>query len=805
MLHLSLFFYYLFSLGLIGISEESQSNQSPQEDLKYLLNCDTSNMAQRFGTEDFLENGGVLLPIPGTDAFLLGGIQQSTVVFLQVSADGTLEAINNIAFSTGQLTLLDLKWDSNSFLIGVGNRVISGSDQRGYIFRFDLRNDRLLWLKEAQTTQWAYSILEPDPDGDFLFIGAQGIDSPAPGQGDDVAWTTINRNTGEMTTTINRNFYLGGPESFYVSKLLDEHIHNIGRYSFTMDPPSFRASIAKYDLNGEEVWSRMLHVPESGSARLYSRDLIEVGDELYLTYFGDDDGGSTTQTNYYLANLTKNGNFNWIKKYEIPAFNAEQVDALLPTEDGILLVGQEFVGERGLFVSKVDFSGQVLWAKSYEDPQGSQFINNRAKSIAHLSNGTLYLNATHEMASGNQDILWIKAANEGQTGPECWTINDLEIQVTDVALSDILEVNLPAYNSNLAFLDPFIVDLDAQLTSNPICVLPCLEICGNKLDDDGDGLIDCADPDLMLDCCCREPPILGLNDTSLCENSVFEIRISDQFSSYLWSDGRTDSIWTTSESGLYSLEVTDTCGNTFSDTLMVEFLSSLESFQQVSICPGDSLELFGLTVSEEGLYAEQFMAAAGCDSVAQVEVVYEAFNPEVIISNPESEELGPTVSVKVDPTGAPYNYNWSFTTDPTSSQLNVPLGTHTLILTSNLGCTYDLAFTIDATTVNPIDSLFNAFNYFLPNVFSPNGDGVNDRFYPMVSDPNITVKSLLIVDRWGELVFESMNTLPNVPELGWDGRFNGQLLDPAVFVFVVQFEFGNGRVLQGAGDFVLIR
>ncbi len=63
---------------------------------------------------------------------------------------------------------------------------------------------------------------------------------------------------------------------------------------------------------------------------------------------------------------------------------------------------------------------------------------------------------------------------------------------------------------------------------------------------------------------------------------------------------------------------------------------------------------------------------------------------------------------------------------------------------------------------------------FIPNAFSPDGDGVNDIL--MVRGKGIgQVRSFRIFSRWGELVFEKTNFQPNDPALfGWDGRVKRQ-------------------------------
>jgi gliding motility-associated-like protein len=94
---------------------------------------------------------------------------------------------------------------------------------------------------------------------------------------------------------------------------------------------------------------------------------------------------------------------------------------------------------------------------------------------------------------------------------------------------------------------------------------------------------------------------------------------------------------------------------------------------------------------------------------------------------------------------------------------------------------------------------------YIPNAFTPNGDGVNDRFV-VYSSPEIKMISRLqIYDRWGELVFEQKDFPPNVDLYGWDGNFRDQPANPAVFACTVEWVDTEGDLHILAGDATLIR
>jgi gliding motility-associated-like protein len=76
-----------------------------------------------------------------------------------------------------------------------------------------------------------------------------------------------------------------------------------------------------------------------------------------------------------------------------------------------------------------------------------------------------------------------------------------------------------------------------------------------------------------------------------------------------------------------------------------------------------------------------------------------------------------------------------------------------------------------------------SLNVYIPNAFSPNGDGNNDLFMAYTSnDKGLVYFELLVFNRWGEKVFES-----NTINQGWDGYYKGQLQNPDVYVYQAIF------------------
>ena len=88
---------------------------------------------------------------------------------------------------------------------------------------------------------------------------------------------------------------------------------------------------------------------------------------------------------------------------------------------------------------------------------------------------------------------------------------------------------------------------------------------------------------------------------------------------------------------------------------------------------------------------------------------------------------------------------------------------------------------------------------FIPNAFTPNGDGLNDEV--QLEGVGITKLNFLrIFNRWGQLVFESTNFGAN-----WDGTFNGKLSEPEVFDYYLEAVCSTGQLIRKQGNITLIR
>jgi len=121
-------------------------------------------------------------------------------------------------------------------------------------------------------------------------------------------------------------------------------------------------------------------------------------------------------------------------------------------------------------------------------------------------------------------------------------------------------------------------------------------------------------------------------------------------------------------------------------------------------------------------------------------------------------------------------------------------------------------FKIRATNSNGCfgeDSLFirvrKNYEVYAPNVISANGDKLNDIFKLFGKASLKSIESLKIFDRWGELIYQGSNLDIYDSTQGWDGTFRGQAAMTGVYVYLARVKFIDGKTLDKAGEFTLIK
>ncbi|TAF92034.1 MAG: PKD domain-containing protein, partial [Bacteroidetes bacterium] len=123
-------------------------------------------------------------------------------------------------------------------------------------------------------------------------------------------------------------------------------------------------------------------------------------------------------------------------------------------------------------------------------------------------------------------------------------------------------------------------------------------------------------------------------------------------------------------------------------------------------------------------------------------------------------------------------------------------GCYTVKATTAYGCT-----TADTLCVKVF---CESAQVFIPNAFTPDGDGQNDVF--MIRGSGIKmVKSVRVFNRWGQVVFERANVQPNVPSQGWDGKINGIPASTDVYIYTCEVVCENDVPYTYKGNVAIIK
>lgn len=239
-------------------------------------------------------------------------------------------------------------------------------------------------------------------------------------------------------------------------------------------------------------------------------------------------------------------------------------------------------------------------------------------------------------------------------------------------------------------------------------------------------------------------------NTLICSGEGIVLDPAIPGASYLWSDNSTEPTFTVTQGGTYSVTISSGC-EAIEETITVDGL-------------GFQLDL----------------------------------GPDLQIELGEGLELLPMIS----PSTAGLTYLWTSSTDPVScANCAEPFvephfdTQYYLTATDEAGCSV-----VDSVFIEVIKNQ----RIYLPNAFSPNGDGINDYFY-LQSKRNELVLNFKVFDRWGNLVFENTNFYTNESTQGWNGRFRGKAMNNGVFYYLASVQFLDGKVEVFKGEVEVVR
>ncbi|HMG14573.1 MAG TPA: gliding motility-associated C-terminal domain-containing protein, partial [Saprospiraceae bacterium] len=209
------------------------------------------------------------------------------------------------------------------------------------------------------------------------------------------------------------------------------------------------------------------------------------------------------------------------------------------------------------------------------------------------------------------------------------------------------------------------------------------------------------------------------------------------------------------------------------------------------------------TFLKEGTYKISIQDAVGCEYDTLITLI----QPKKLVINAGKDSIikwGTPITLSPDASNAANikTVNWSPALDtncinclnPTVTLFDAQL--FTITVQDSSGCLASDKVLILVQKDRPV---------YIPNTFSPNGDGINDHLGIFTGDGIEEITNFQIYDRWGSKVFDQDKFEPNQQSNGWDGTFRGKKLNSGVFVYWALVKFKDGESILYKGDVTLQR
>jgi len=237
-------------------------------------------------------------------------------------------------------------------------------------------------------------------------------------------------------------------------------------------------------------------------------------------------------------------------------------------------------------------------------------------------------------------------------------------------------------------------------------------------------------------------------------------------------------------------------------TLTVTVNAAPASTTKISVCPNQLPYTWnGQLYTEPGTFTQTFTQATGCDSIATMILT---------VDQTMTNERYPTITttpntatqLQARQLGSNFDYFWDPSVGLNSVSIYNPIFSfnqdteYTISIVSDQGCKVTDTLLVKVNGSGPAGV---ASDLFVPNAWTPNGDGVNDRLFPLTE--NVTkLNYFRVFNRWGQLMFET-STIGD----GWDGVFNGKPMMMDTYTWTAEAVGIDGKTFKRSGNAVLIR
>lgn len=306
----------------------------------------------------------------------------------------------------------------------------------------------------------------------------------------------------------------------------------------------------------------------------------------------------------------------------------------------------------------------------------------------------------------------------------------------------------------------------------------------------------------------HSPPVDLGAAKSFCEGDSVVLDAGKDFYSYLWNTGATTESITIKVKGLYSIKAGTEEGCYSYDTLEIVnvFKNPVVAFNKdTALCKGDSKVLDAgngyqsflwnngstgstITITDIGRYQVKVVDYNGCSGSDSTTITKLFPLPAHFL--PADTSVCSYGALLIQPASSFSSYLWSTGAITKSITIKNP-GIYTLQVKDDNHCLGSDTITI------ALKQCMEGF--YIPNAFTPNGDGKNDQFKPLLFG-NILSYHFTIYNRWGEKVFESTEV-----GKGWDGRVKAVDSDSHMYVWTCQYQLVDKPMKTEKGTVMLIR
>ncbi len=284
-------------------------------------------------------------------------------------------------------------------------------------------------------------------------------------------------------------------------------------------------------------------------------------------------------------------------------------------------------------------------------------------------------------------------------------------------------------------------------------------------------------------------PVDQLQDVSRCADEPITLDAGNAGSTYLWNTGATTESINPATSGTYTVLVTNSsgCSATFDALVNVIQPPTVHLGVDTALCEGQVLVLdagnpgstYAWSNGSTGRYLN--VTTAGTYSVSvnngcvRNDAITVLFNPSPV--RMAVNEFHTCLDdapryVVIDAGNSGSQHSWS-----TGATTQVILASAYGWYYVNVTNAYDCSARDSAQVIE-----YCPATIFIPNTFTPNGDGLNDVFIPV--GKSIASIRLMIFDRWGEALYETTDM-----EMGWDGTYRGEVVKNDMYVWRLTYKF----------------